>query len=120
MQSRERFEILVVGAGPCGIAVGAAAKKAGVSCALFDKGCITSSLMDYPYYMTFSSTARMLEIGDVPFTIANALDPEWVSVNAGAEMELGGNMRAAVSITSDMGRGPLSNEQAQASLSWRL
>ena len=66
---RERFEILVVGAGPCGIAVGAAARKADVSCALFDKGCITSSLVSYPYYMTFFSTARMLEIGDVPFTI---------------------------------------------------
>jgi thioredoxin reductase (NADPH) len=65
----ERFEILVVGAGPCGIAVGAAARKAGVSCALFDKGCITASLVNYPYYMTFFSTARMLEIGDVPFTI---------------------------------------------------
>jgi len=67
----ERFEILVVGAGPCGIAVGAAAKKASVSCALLDKGCITSSLVNYPYYMSFFSTARMLEIGDVPFTIAN-------------------------------------------------
>lgn len=67
--AEEHFEILVVGAGPCGIAVGAAARKAGVSCALFDKGCITSSLANYPYYMTFFSTARMLEIGDVPFTI---------------------------------------------------
>jgi len=69
MQSTERFEILVVGAGPCGIAVGAAARKAGISCVLFDKGCITSSLVNYPYYMRFFSTARMLEIGDVPFTI---------------------------------------------------
>lgn len=65
----ERFELLVIGAGPCGIAVGAAAKKAGLSCALFDRGAITSSLLNYPYYMTFFSTARMLEIGDVPFTI---------------------------------------------------
>lgn len=65
----ERFDLLVVGAGPCGIAVGAAARKAGLSCALFDRGCITSSLVGYPYYMTFFSTARMLEIGDVPFTI---------------------------------------------------
>jgi thioredoxin reductase (NADPH) len=65
----ERFDLLVVGAGPCGIAVGAAAQKAGLSCALFDKGCITASLVNYPYYMTFFSTARMLEIGDVPFTI---------------------------------------------------
>jgi thioredoxin reductase (NADPH) len=65
----ERFELAVVGAGPCGIAVGAAAKQAGLSCALFDKGCVTSSLVDYPSYMTFFSTARMLEIGGVPFTI---------------------------------------------------
>jgi thioredoxin reductase (NADPH) len=68
----ERFDIIVVGAGPCGIAVGAAAKKAGVSCALFDRGCATSSLLNYPYYMTFFSTAVMLEVGDVPFTIPDA------------------------------------------------
>ena len=65
----EHFDILVVGAGPCGIAVGAAAENAGLSCALFDRGCATSSLVNYPYYMTFFSTAVMLEVGGVPFTI---------------------------------------------------
>jgi len=65
----DRYELIVVGAGPCGIAVGAAAKKTGLSCVLFDKGCVTSSLINYPYYMTFFSTAVMLEVGDVPFTI---------------------------------------------------
>jgi len=65
----DRFEIIVVGAGPCGIAVGAAARKAGISCVLFDKGCITSSIVGYPYYMTFFSTAVMLEVGGIPFTI---------------------------------------------------
>jgi thioredoxin reductase (NADPH) len=59
----------VVGAGPCGIAVGAAAKAAGLQSVLFDRGCMTSSLVDYPYYMTFFSTAERLEIGSVPFTI---------------------------------------------------
>jgi thioredoxin reductase (NADPH) len=49
--------------------VGAAAKAAGLSCALFDKGCVTSSLLGYPYYMTFFSTAVLLEVGGVPFTI---------------------------------------------------
>ena len=68
----DRFELIVVGAGPCGIAVGAAAKKAGLSCVLFDKGCITSSIVGYPYYMTFFSTAVMLEVGGVPFTIPEA------------------------------------------------
>lgn len=65
----DRIELLVVGAGPCGIAVGAAAAKKGVSCTLFDRGCITNSLIGYPYYMTFFSTAVMLEVGGVPFTI---------------------------------------------------
>ena len=68
----DRFQLIVIGAGPCGIAVGAAAKKAGASCVLFDRGCVTSSLMSYPYYMTFFSTAVMLEVGDVPFTIPDA------------------------------------------------
>ncbi|MDH3206958.1 MAG: YpdA family putative bacillithiol disulfide reductase [Gemmatimonadota bacterium] len=68
----EKFDIVVVGAGPCGIAVGAAAKKAGLSCVLFDKGAATSSLLNYPYYMTFFSTAVMLEVGGVPFTIPEA------------------------------------------------
>lgn len=65
----DRYDYIVVGAGPCGIAVGAAARKAGASCLLFDKGPVTASLLDYPYYMEFFSTARMLEIGGVPFTI---------------------------------------------------
>ena len=66
----ESLDIAVVGAGPCGIAVGAAAKNKGLSVALYDKGCIASSLVKYPYYMTFFSTAEKLEIADVPFTIA--------------------------------------------------
>ncbi|MFQ5538049.1 MAG: YpdA family putative bacillithiol disulfide reductase [Gemmatimonadota bacterium] len=66
------LDYIVVGAGPCGIAAGAAAAKASRSCILFDKGPITASLLNYPYYMTFFSTARMLEVGDVPFTIPEA------------------------------------------------
>lgn len=68
----ENYDLIVVGAGPCGIAVGAAAEKAGLSCVLFDKGCVTSSVLSYPYYMTFFSTAVMLEVGEVSFTIPNA------------------------------------------------
>ncbi len=63
------MDIAIVGAGPCGIAVGAAARKAGLEAKLFDKGCITSSLVDYPYYMSFFSTADRLEVGGIPFTI---------------------------------------------------
>jgi thioredoxin reductase (NADPH) len=66
----EHKDLVVVGAGPCGIAVGAAAATAGLEATLYDKGCVTNSLVDYPYYMTFFSTARKLEIAGVPFTIA--------------------------------------------------
>jgi len=66
------LDLAVVGAGPCGIAVGAAASTAGLGATLYDKGCITNSLVDYPYYMTFFSTAQKLEIGNVPFTIADS------------------------------------------------
>jgi len=63
------LDLAVVGAGPCGIAVGAAARKAGLNAVLFDRGCVTSSIVGYPYYMTFFSTAERLEVGGVPFTI---------------------------------------------------
>ena len=65
----ETIDVAVIGAGPCGIAVGAAASESGVNAVLFDKGCITSSIVDYPYYMRFFSTADRLEISNVPFTI---------------------------------------------------
>jgi len=65
----EQTDIAVIGAGPCGIAVGTAARAAGSRATLFDKGPIASSLLSYPYYMTFFSTAVMLEVGGVPFTI---------------------------------------------------
>ena len=68
----DRYDLIVVGAGPCGIAVGAAAANAGLGCALFERGAITNSLLSYPHYMTFFSTATKLEVGDVPFTIPDA------------------------------------------------
>ncbi len=63
-------DIAVVGAGPCGIAVGAAARKAGLSCVLFDRGPVCASLLDYPPYMSFFSTSEKLEVGGVPFITA--------------------------------------------------
>jgi thioredoxin reductase (NADPH) len=61
------IELAVVGAGPCGLAVGVAARQAGLSAVLFDKGCLTGTLVNYPVHMTFFSTAERLELGGVPF-----------------------------------------------------
>src|SRR6266516_4109972 len=63
------LDLAVIGAGPCGLAVGVAAKRAHLICSLFDKGPVASSLMRYPLYMTFFSTPDKLEIG-VPFVTA--------------------------------------------------
>lgn len=60
-------ELIVIGAGPCGIGVGAAARTHDVDCLLIDKGCVASSIARYPTFMTFFSTADRLEIGGVPF-----------------------------------------------------
>jgi thioredoxin reductase (NADPH) len=65
----EQIDIAIIGAGPCGIAVGAAAAEAGARAVLFDKGCVTSSIVNYPYYMRFFSTTDRLEVGGVPWAI---------------------------------------------------
>ena len=66
----EPIDIAVVGAGPCGLAVGVAASNAGLSSRLFDRGPITSALVGYPTYTTFFSTPEKLEIGNTPFVCA--------------------------------------------------
>jgi thioredoxin reductase (NADPH) len=66
----EDLDLVVVGAGPCGLGVGIAARQAGLAAALIDKGCVVSSIAAYPTFMTFFSTADRLEIGSVPFIVA--------------------------------------------------
>ena len=64
------LDILVVGAGPCGLAVGVAARHEGLSCAMFDRGAITQAMIDHPTYTTYFSGPEKLEIDDLPFTTA--------------------------------------------------
>lgn len=66
MASRS-VDLVVVGAGPCGLAAAIAAQRAGLGALVFDKGCLVNAIVDYPLRMTFFSTAEKLEIGDVPF-----------------------------------------------------
>ncbi len=60
--------VAVVGAGPCGLAVAVALKKAAVPCTVFDRSCVVSAIAAYPTYLTFFSTPDRLEIGGVRFT----------------------------------------------------
>ena len=63
----EQIDLLVIGAGPCGLAVGIAAKRAGVGCVLLDRRTVVSTIERYPLGMTFFSTPERIEIGDIPF-----------------------------------------------------
>ena len=64
-------DVLVIGAGPTGLACAIDAQRAGFSVLLVDKGCLTNSLFHYPAGMTFFTTPELLEIGDIPFTSPN-------------------------------------------------
>jgi thioredoxin reductase (NADPH) len=66
------FDLLVIGAGPTGLACAIEAEKAGMRAVLVDKGCICNSLFHYPAHMTFFTTSELLEIGGIPFPSPNA------------------------------------------------
>ena len=67
----ENFDVLVVGAGPTGLACAIEAQKAGLRTVLIDKGCLCNSLFHYPSGMTFFTTPELLEIGNMPFSSPN-------------------------------------------------
>ena len=67
----QRFDAVVVGAGPTGLACGIELQQRGVSTVLIEKGCVTNSIYNYPTHMVFFTTPELLEIGDIPMTSLN-------------------------------------------------
>ncbi|MFL6386510.1 MAG: YpdA family putative bacillithiol disulfide reductase [Terriglobales bacterium] len=65
------FDVLVIGAGPTGMACAIEAQRAGFTSVMVDKGCLVNSLFHYPANMVFFTTPELLEIGYIPFTTAN-------------------------------------------------
>jgi len=63
-------DVLVIGAGPTGLACAIEAQKIGLKVIVLDKGCLVNSLFHYPANMVFFTTPELLEIGDIPFTTA--------------------------------------------------
>src|SRR6516162_1758633 len=64
-------DLLVIGAGPTGLACAIEAQKSGFTAVLVDKGCLCNSLFHYPSNMTFFTTPELLEIGNIPFSTTN-------------------------------------------------
>ncbi len=67
----DKVDVLVVGAGPTGLAVAIDAQRANLSALIVEKGCLVNSLFNYPAGMTFFTTRERLEIGDIPFSSIN-------------------------------------------------
>ncbi|HYL06372.1 MAG TPA: YpdA family putative bacillithiol disulfide reductase [Thermoanaerobaculia bacterium] len=72
MNDPELLDLLVVGAGPTGIAIGAEARQAGLSVLLVDRGPLTAAIQAYPTFIEFFTTRDRLEIAGVPFAIPEA------------------------------------------------
>jgi putative YpdA family bacillithiol system oxidoreductase len=68
---QKNFDVLIIGAGPIGIACALQCKKNGLSYVVLEKGALCNSLYHYPLNMQFFSTSEKLEIDDIPFISAN-------------------------------------------------
>ncbi|HEY8415901.1 MAG TPA: NAD(P)-binding domain-containing protein, partial [Thermaerobacter sp.] len=65
-------DVIIVGAGPCGLACAAEAHRAGLRYRVLEKGAIVNSLANFPLQMTFFSTSDNLSIAGVPFVTERA------------------------------------------------
>jgi thioredoxin reductase (NADPH) len=56
--SHSMLDLLVVGAGPTALAIGADARGAAMDVLLVERGALTQAMLDYPVNMTFFTTPR--------------------------------------------------------------
>jgi len=61
------IDVVIVGAGPCGLAAAISVRRAGLDALVFDAECVVSSITHYPTYASFFSTAEKLSLGGLPF-----------------------------------------------------
>jgi thioredoxin reductase (NADPH) len=67
----EPCDVVIVGAGPTGLACGIELVRRGLKPILIEKGCVVNSLYNYPTNLVFFTTPELLEIGDIPMTSLN-------------------------------------------------
>ena len=59
-------DVLIVGAGPSGLATAIAAKQHGLDYAIVEKGVLVNAIFNFPMHMVFFTTPELLEIGGLP------------------------------------------------------
>lgn len=67
MEKEKIYDLIIIGAGPIGLATAIEAQKEGLNYILLEKGVLVNTIYRYPENMTFFSTSNLLEIGGVPF-----------------------------------------------------
>jgi thioredoxin reductase (NADPH) len=60
-------DIIVIGAGPAGLAAAIAAQQEGLECQVLEKGVLVNTIFNYPTHMVFFTTPELLELGGLPF-----------------------------------------------------
>ena len=60
-------DVIVIGAGPAGLASAIAARKAGLASVVLEKGALVNTILHFPTNMVFFTTPELLEIGGLPF-----------------------------------------------------
>jgi bacillithiol disulfide reductase len=70
-------DLLIVGAGPSGLAVAIAADRAGLDYEVIEKGVLVNSIFHFPRAMTFFTTPDLLEIGGLPFVTPYEKPTQW-------------------------------------------
>jgi len=60
-------DVVIVGAGPAGLATAIAAARSGLDYQVIEKGALVNSLLHYPIEMVFFTTPELMEIGGMPF-----------------------------------------------------
>ena len=68
---RGSLDILIVGAGPTGLACGIEAVANDLEFLIMEKGVLVNSIYHYPSTMTFFTSRERLEIGDLPLPSLN-------------------------------------------------
>lgn len=61
-------DVLIVGAGPAGLATAIAARQLGLDALVIEKGTVTDAIYRFPTNMVFFTTPELLEIGNLPLT----------------------------------------------------
>ena len=60
-------DVIIVGAGPIGLACSISAQEKKLNYLTIEKGTLVNSIFNYPLNMSFFSTSDRLEIGNIPF-----------------------------------------------------